>query len=318
MSWPTTILDALRRLEPSRIPSGAALVPLDGGFIERTSALLAAGVRIRGTLTGPPDVGKSTTLHRLAGALRHLAHPLLVRVDRPQRFAAHIPRWIAMSAPLRGPRPVLLLVDGLDRLPGAMLEDVLGPGSPLCDERLPSVIFSVPPSTLVRAPRRYRDARFNLGWTLGPVPLYGADGLPDEASIAALCVAMSRRLSGSGGLTDPAPLLRRAVLSGGGVPGTTVRILREAALAAGRGGSIEARHIAAGERLLRTELLQSLPDRRALAVALDDGWFVGDPELVDVGAVLPVLVPERRWVLSPLLLSLAPGSPSGSPERRRP
>lgn len=313
MSWSAPTLDALCRLESSRVPSGAALVSLDAGLIERISALLAAGVRIRGTLTGPPGVGKSTALHRLAGALRHLAAPILVKVERPRRFAAAVPRWIAMAKQHRGPRPVLLLVDGLDRLPGELLEEALGPGSPLFDERLPSVIAAVPPSTLVRSPRRSRDPRVNLAWALGPVPL-------DEAGVAALTGAMMRRLAGSGGLVEPERLIRRAVLAGGGVPGTTVRILREAVLAAGRSGTVTAVHLEAGERLLRAELLQSVSSRRALSEALEDGWFVGDPELVDAGVVLPMPGSEGCWRLSPLLATLSPGPgpPSGSPGRRRP
>ena len=308
MSWPASILETLRRLEPSRVPSSGALFRQDGALIERSSALLAAGIRIRGTLGGPPGIGKSTALHRLAGALRHGAEPILVRVSNPWRFASHIPRWIALASQVRGALPPLLLVDGLDRLPVELVATALGPGGVLCDERLPSMILTVPASLLVLDLRQHRDSRFNLNEVLFPVSADDASGLE------ALGTALARRLAGTGVISDRA-LLQRVARSSGGIPGASVRILREAVLAAGREGAVALRHIAAGERLLRAELRQSVPSRPALTAALDGEWFVGDPRLVDAGVVLPIT--GGGWRIHPLLKSDA-GFRSGTPDPRQP
>lgn len=200
-------------------------------------------------------------------------------------------------------RPLLLLIDGLDRLSFDDTISIFQAGSPLFDPVVPSIVCTIPHAHVLTNPRERWDPRITDIWHLPAFSVIKQDGSPNATAVAALAQGLGHRLSP---LPTPVQveLLQRVALMSGGIPRHAIQILRTAVLTGVRMKRVGPFEIIAGERELRQDLEQSLTD--------DDQYWLNrvgrgesaglPPRLLVSGAIIPYEGPERRYfAVHPLL-----------------
>jgi len=202
--------------------------------------------------------------------------------------------------------PMLFLVDGLDLVEMGRAATLFGPGTFLCGDLLPSIVYSAPHSLLtLRA--EARDPRFGQAWHLPAFPVVNAFGNQNDEVVAHLAAGLSYRLPDIDLVGEPG-LLAQIAFHSGGIPRHAVTILRGALLATNGNEPISDHHVFQGERELRQDLEQALTpnDLRALKKAnAAPRTFAGSRELVVSSAVVPYEGPDHRyWMPHPLLVPL--------------
>lgn len=203
-------------------------------------------------------------------------------------------------------RPLVLLIDGTDRVRDEAAPLLFGPGSPLTRPELPPLVCTAPNALLAMDPNATRDAGFDVPLHLPPFPVIDAAGKTDVTVVVWLAAGLARRLKGLD-LVEDHTLLERVARSSAGIPRDAVRILRAAVLAALDSPKIQARHIVEGEREVRQDLEQALQpdDVEALCGVEATGQYFGPPRLITAGAVVAYEGKERRyWRPHPLLADL--------------
>jgi hypothetical protein len=175
--------------------------------------------------------------------------------------AREVVRQVSLVAALlheRAERPVLVLVDGLDKI--QRLEDVLAAFDDveLLRELDAALVLTAP--TNLRHDVRFAGLRQDINTMIHyDLPVVDAEGAPRDAGIVPLMTLVRARLgTRSGAISDEA--LRSASLWSSGIPRDCLMLLREAALLAEDGASdrVEPAHVAAAAKQIRLMLQQAL------------------------------------------------------------
>ena len=215
-----------------------------------------------------------------------------------------------MALPM-GDRPLLLLIDGLDRLPLDDVATVLSAGSPLFDDIVPSIVCTAPHARVLTQSRETWDPRITDIWHLPAFSVIKPDGSPNSAAVEALAQGLGRRLSA---LPAPVPveLLQRVALMSGGIPRHAIQILRTAVLTGARQLSL---------LLTGVPLLLQRCGRSETADDFSD-WDARRPTLASVGHPLLVLLDiassKRLLRDAPQTVSWAGGIQLADPPTVRP
>lgn len=340
-TWRVTVIEALRRLDPTRPADATTYVERGEGWsaLERLELLLLAGVKVRALMVGSIGVGKTSELHRWARSLGGPLTPVLLRLDDPRRWSDGAVWQAVGAAPeLRGldqsltvrslasggvservrrlesrdKTRVVLLIDGLDLLPLAEAERAFAPGSPLVDPELPPVVYTAPAGLLSGEGSSARDERFEAPpWHVPPFGVVALDRSPREPELQRLIAGLGRRLEGLDLFGSPDFALRSAAFYSGGVIRDAIRILRSAILAGAPAGRVNDHHVQLGLREIRQDLEQGLTAYEIdLLRQASRGEVVLEPSLVASNRLIPYEGGERRyWLPHPLLWDLVDARP---------
>lgn len=229
------------------------------------------------------------------------------RVDSVgEKYVEKMPLLVERIRRLSGRQP-LFFWDGLDLLREEKWEAVFGPGSPLCSDDFPSVVWIAPHSFLSLSSREDRDPRFEHVWSLPAFGVVDREGNPNPPAIRHFALGLMRRVADLDAFLDADEVFSEIAFLSGGIPRDAIRILNAAVLAAARVGKVNAAHVRTGIQEVRQDLSQSLreEDWAALKRVADTGNHLGAWNLVSHNAIIAYEGPEERyWRPHPLLWSL--------------
>jgi hypothetical protein len=267
--------------------------------------LVGGGLQLEDVFDAIQTTLRSDVHDRLSSGFANARH------RRGERSAIPRDAWFEVMAAVyndsvEARRPLVLLIDGTDRVRDEAAPLLFGPGSPLTRPELPPMICTAPNALLATDPNVSRDAGFDVPLHLPPFPVVDAEGKTDVAAVRWLALGLERRLHGLD-LMEEETLLERVARSSAGIPRDAVRILRAAVLAALDAPKVQARHVIEGEREVRQDLEQALQpsDLKALRRVEETSHYFGASRLVTAGAVVAYEGRERRyWRAHPLLADL--------------
>lgn len=322
------IVEAVKCLDPTRPAPQEHYIARGWDLPKRLVPLLLAGHRVRALLLGPVGGGKTTELRRWEAELAEVATVAVVPMapgdgsnqvgsllDRAAKTLAAVVLPTAPQARIDGNcladsvlaatgKPALVLVDGFDLLGSAAGTAAFGPGGSLCDERLPSIVYTALHGMITLDLNQSRHPRFDAAWHLPAFPVVTPDGSRAPGAIAPVAEGLRRRLDGLDELGITAAQLEEVAFSPAGIPRDAIRILRSAVLAASTAGRVNAQHLNEGLREVRQDLEQGLQgdDPRLLAAVARDRVYRGGDRLVVANAVVRYESEDGGyWQAHPLL-----------------
>lgn len=267
--------------------------------------MLASGLRPKILVSGPPGCGKSRMLEQLQHELADSAQvvavdlggtgdlPVLQSLVRTMGGKRH-ENLREVLAEYASELPLLVVVDGFDKLESGLANALFGPNSPWFHPLLPAMVVLGPPALLTWG-REQWDSRFDRFEVLVPFPVRRLDGAPDVRGLPAM-LQILRQYWPAG-----SKHLRELALASGGLPRDALRMLRDAVLI----GQGKLSPVAVQRAITRMaqELRQGLTPRQAadLEEIEKSRLFQGDPCLIERG--LALRDSSGAWSVHPLLRS---------------
>ena len=265
--------------------------------------MLASGLRPKILVSGPPGCGKSRMLEQLQAELSDSAQVVLVDLGG----TADLPVLESLVRSMGGKRqeglreviaeyasalPLLVVVDGFDKVESGVAKNLFGPNSPWFHPLLPAMVVLGPP-TLLTWGREQWDSRFDRFEALVPFPVRRLDGAPDVRGLPAM-LQILRQYWPAG-----SKHLRELALASGGLPRDAMRMLRDALLIGQ--GKLTPAGVQGAITRMEQELRQGLSPQQAadLAQIEKSHLFQGDPCLIERG--LALRDGSGAWAVHPLL-----------------